>query len=190
MKKIFLSFIAVLAFTTAWSQTDLKINPIGFLFGSPDVSAEFGISESMGVEPFVGVTYSNFKIGEATLKSNGFRLGGVGKYYFSPEKGLDKFWAGVYLRGGTSTSTGTVNGKAEETSNARVALGLGLGYKWVSSKNIVFELGFGAGRALLNKYTVKSGSADLSQYPILNIDLLTRIQVGYRFGGGGGGKKK
>lgn len=186
MKKLLTLVIAILAFSTAWSQTDVKINPIGALFGSPDISAEFAINESTGIEPFIGVTFRNYAITDVTYKSNGFGLGAIGKYYFNPEKGMDKFWTGLYLRGGNSTSTGTFNGTAEEVGNARVALGFAAGYKWVSSRNIVFELGIGIGRAFYNKYTNKTaGSIDLSKFPIANIDGLGRLQVGYRFGSTG-----
>ena len=182
MKKIFLSLIAVLAFSTAWSQTDVKINPLGLLFGSPDISAEFGINESFGVEPFVGLNFGNIKVGDATFKSSGFRVGGLGKYYFGTVKGLDKFWAGLYLRGGSGSLTTTANGTTTVVDNARLAAGLAVGYKWVSSRNIIFELGFGVGRAFVDKSTVKSGNTDPDSFSI-PYDFLGRLQLGYRFGG-------
>ena len=186
MKKIFLSLITVLTFSTAWSQTEIKINPLGLLFGSPDISAEFGINESTGIEPFVGINFGNISVGSVTYKSSGFRLGGIGKYYFNTSKGLDKFWAGLYLRGGSgSSTTSSTTGGSTSTAkidNTRLAAGLAIGYKWVSSRNIVFELGFGVGRAFIDKSTVSSGTADAESFSI-PYDFLGRLQLGYRFGG-------
>ena len=47
MKKLLTLIVTVLTLTTAWSQTELKINPIGALFSSPDVSAEFGVADNI-----------------------------------------------------------------------------------------------------------------------------------------------
>jgi hypothetical protein len=188
--KILLSLaIFCMSRLSTYAQTDVKINPIGALFGSPDISAEFGVNESVGIEPLLGISFGSVTVLDEKFKSSGFRVGAIGKYYFNPDKGTDKFWAGLYLRGGGSTSktSGSTN---ESFSNRRMSAGLALGYKWVSRKNIVFELGFGAGRALINKFEVESGSVNLAEVPLLNIDILGRISVGYRFGGDSGGSKK
>ncbi len=191
MKKLLSLAIAVFVFTTAWSQTEIKINPIGVLFSSPDISVEFGVADNIGIEPYIGASWYNLTVDNTKYKSTGFGYGVNGKYYFSPEKGIDKFYAGLYLRGGSS------NFKSD-TSNAnftrnRLSLGLSLGYKWVSRNNVVFEIGAGVGRKLFSKYSNESGTVDVSKIPLLNLDGYFKFAVGYRFGGGtmaDTGKKK
>lgn len=191
MKKLLTLIVTVLTLTTAWSQTELKINPIGALFSSPDVSAEFGVADNIGIEPYIGASWYNLTVDNTKYKSKGFGYGVNGKYYFSPEKGIDKFYAGLYLRGGSSNFKSD-SSSANFTRN-RLSLGLSLGYKWVSRNNVVFEIGAGVGRKLYSKYSNESGTVDISKIPLLNLDGYFKFAVGYRFGGGSSadsGKKK
>ena len=167
------------------AQTEIKINPLGMLFASPDVALEFAANESIGIEPTIGVSFPSVTIDGTKLKSTGFQAGVLGKYYFGPEKGIVKFYAGLYTRMGTSKfSSEDDNGTEEGFNRFRLAIGITTGYKWVSKKNVVFELGLGTGRNLTNKFTDNTGSFDTSGIPFLNFDLFLRLVVGYRFGGG------
>ena len=173
------------------AQTELKINPIGLLFSSPDLSAEFAVAENIGVEPFLGVTFLKLTVDGDGYKSNGLNYGVNGKYYFNPEKGIDKFYAGIYMRGGKSKYTGQGSNSGDSFSHNYFGVGLSLGYKWVSRQNIVFDLGAGVGRKFLNKYTdASSSNVDLSGITLLNLDGFFRFGVGYRFGGGSGGSRR
>jgi hypothetical protein len=190
MKKLILAIAFMSSFAAVQAQTELKINPLGLLFLSPDLSAEFAVSEDIGIEPTVGISFLKLKVEEESLKSTGLSYGVQGKYYFNPDKGIDKFYAGIYLRGGNSTFTSSTAGDNDKLTQNKLGIGLALGYKWVSKKNIVFELGGGLGRKLFNKFNVESGSTNLSNVPILNFDGFFRFSVGYRFGGDGGGSSR
>lgn len=184
MKKFTLFFFVISMMTCVVSnaQIDLKINPLGALFSSPDVSAEFNISESIGVEASVGIAFPKYTVNGEEFKTNGFGLLGAGKYYFGPEDGCDKFFAGLYARYASTTGSSSVSD--DEVSNTRVGAGLLIGYKWVSNKNIIFEIDAGFGRAFVNDYELSSGdSTDLSDIPLLNFDGVFRLMVGYRLGG-------
>lgn len=191
MKK-FIVLILVCAFTfKIQAQTELKINPLGLLFSSPDLSAEFGVAENIGIEPFIGVSFLKLTVDGDGYKSNGLGYGVNGKYYFSPDKGIDKFYSGIYMRGGNSKYTGQGNNSGDSFSRNYFGVGLSLGYKWVSRQNIVFDLGGGIGRKFLNKYTnASSSSVNVSDIPLLNLDGFFRFGVGYRFGGGDGGSRR
>ena len=181
MKKLLTLIAAVFTLSTAWSQTELKINPIGALFSNPDLSAEFGVADNIGIEPYIGASWYKIAVDNNDYKSKGFGYGVNGKYYFSPEKGIDKFYAGLYLRGGSSNFKSD-SSNANFTRN-RLSLGLSLGYKWVSRNNVVFEIGAGVGRKLFSKYSNESGTVDISKIPLLNLDGYFKFAVGYRFGG-------
>jgi hypothetical protein len=189
MKKLIYAAALLCTLTNLHAQTELKINPLGALFLSPDVSAEFGISESFGLEPTLGISFFRLTVDGNQFKSTGFSYGAQGKYYFSPSKGIDGFYGGVYLRGGqssfkTSTSgSGTVTSSTESFSRNRLGAGFTLGYKWVTAKNVVIELGTGFGRKIFNKYSNIDKGVDAAKLPILNFDGFFKFSVGYRFGG-------
>ena len=183
MKKLLTLVAAVMAFATVFGQTEVKINPVGALFSSPDVSVEFAVSEAIGIEPYIGANWNKITVNDVAYKSTGVGYGLNGKYYFGPDKGIDKFYAGLYLRGGSSKFKS--DSSSSNFNRDRLSLGLSLGYKWVSSKNIVFEIGAGLGRKLYSKYSNTSGTVDVSKIPLLNLDGFFKFAVGYRFGGGG-----
>lgn len=158
------------------AQTEIKINPLGLLFGSPDVSAEFGLGNSAGIEPFIGFTSRKFLGGDVKLFA--LNTGASFKYYFNPQRGVDRFYAGAYTRFNTGTLTDNLSD--DEGGYKRLSLGLLIGQKWVSKKNIVFELALGVGRAFVNK--VEEGNNNFSDVDF-DLDIMTRLAVGYRFGG-------
>ena len=164
----------------AFTQVELKINPIGILFNNPDVAAEFLIAENFGVEGKVGVRWYKVNDGFDEYKANGFNIIGSGKYYFKPDQGCDKFYIGAYLKFGNSTAD--ASNSDDSFSNTRLALGPIIGYKWVaSSGKVVFELGFGVGRAFVNDWGDANDSF-LDDVPLLDIDFTGTLAVGYRFG--------
>jgi len=105
MKKlIVLALFAFAISNTTIAQIELKINPLGLLFNSPDIVGEYLVNEDIGVELGIGLAYgsSTFDLGE-DLKRSGFSSLAAGKYYFNPDDGCDKFYAGIYLRPRTLT---------------------------------------------------------------------------------------
>jgi hypothetical protein len=182
MKRLILAFALALSIVSLKAQTELKINPIGVLFASPDLSAEFGVSQNFGIEPYVGLSWFNLTVDDTKYSSNGVGYGVHGKYYFGSESNLSKFYGGMYLRGGHSKFKTSDN--SESFTRDRLGLGFELGYKWVTQKNIVFEVAGGAGRKLFSKYSNTTGSVNTTSIPLLNFDGFFRFCIGYRFGGG------
>jgi len=185
MKTRILTFLCFCFFTSAFAQVDLKINPIGALFGNPDVSADFALSDKFSVEGGLGLNLGSFSIGELSYKRSGFGAFAAGKTYFNPEDGADKFGLGVYskFRSIKSKVDGTDSSTDNYTRN-RFAVGLLCGWKWVSDKNILFEIDLGAGRAFVDNIefdNASSTSVEVDDIPALSVDLLVRFAVGYRF---------
>ena len=155
------------------AQLDVEINPINIAFGKLNVSAEKGLAESFGLE-----LMGSYDWKWITEDYTSFSASAWGKYYMAPDKGLDHSYIGPYLRYSLITYTGM----DEKLNYNRVSAGFGLGYKWVSERNIVFDLGIGAGRAFVNQVDTGDGnSEDLSDAPLLNIDVIVKFAVGYRF---------
>ena len=186
MKIKFLTFLFACFFVTSYAQIDLKINPIGALFGSPDVTADFILNDQFSVEGGLGIDFGSFRINDIKYKRSGFSVLAVGKHYFNPNLGGDKFGVGIYSRFrnfGNSLSDG---GDTDDYTRTRLALGLQIGWKRVSESGFIFEFDFGGGRALVDN--TKFDNASISSIteddiPSLTVDLLVRIAIGYRIGG-------
>ena len=188
MKKLIFALALIVTVATLQAQTELKINPIGALFASPDISLEFGVNENIGIEPFIGLSFPSLTVDGTKYKSTGLGYGVHGKYYFGGDKGLDKFYGGIFLRGGNTKFT-TSTSSNDKFTRSRLGVGFELGYKWVSSQNIVFELGAGIGRKIYSKYSDASNSVNTANIPLLNLDGFFRFNIGYRFGGGSSSKR-
>ncbi len=183
-KSIFFALLFITAFTgVATAQVEVKINPVGLLFSRVSANIEFIASDDFGIEGSPFIDFLSLDLGDdSKYKTFSFGLMGAGKYYFGPQDGADRFYAGAYLRykGGKYTVEG--GDESDSFTRTRVALGLLTGYKWVSQKNVVFEIGFGLGRSIVDNIKTNDGfSEDIADIPLLNFDFIGRLAVGYRF---------
>ena len=176
--KSFLFLCLIFCTTGASAQTDVSINPIGLLFSNIGVSLERPVSENFGLEGTANFSFNKYDALGDEFNSNGFGLRALGKYYFKPEKGIDKFNIGPYARIGYNN----INFTGDKIKNFRFAIGFYTGYKWVSKGNLIFELGFGLGRAFVNSYTSDATSFDADEWPGFNLDATGKLAIGYRFG--------
>jgi hypothetical protein len=120
MKKSLTSLIWIFAIYSASAQTEIKVCPIAVLFGVFAGSAETAVSESFGLD------------GDVIALSDFFGFNISGKYYFNPVRRIDGFHIGMY--GGN-------------IADGSMGVGFLIGYKWLSRKNVLFELGIGGGRS-------------------------------------------
>lgn len=171
-KRLFATIAAVLFVVGAsFAQIEVKVNPIGLLFGGISASGEYILNDNMGVE-------ASLRLASTTLvdvKTTGFGAGASYKYYFSPDKGADKFYVYGYLD--------YVGGKGTDSASAtltysRVAAGFGAGYKWVADSGLLFDIGFGIGRNLSSNWTWSDGQTTSINFPL---DLNGKLAIGWRF---------
>ena len=121
MKKIILFVVCALSIARIAAQTEIKISPIPLLFGAGAISIEQGLAESFGLDL------------DVVLAEGFFGANLSGKYYFNPERGIDKFHIGMFL------------GIIGEDNVPGV--GFLAGTKLISRKNLLFEVGLGIGRS-------------------------------------------
>lgn len=182
MKKVLFTCAVIFVSLGAKAQIDLSINPIALLFSNFDLSAEYRASNDIGIELTPGISFNKYNLGDGDYKTTGYGVRLIGKYYFSPEDGCDKWSIGPYVKFAGSSLKNDANG--HEATNTRLAVGFYSGYKWVSRKNIIFELGLGVGKAFVNKYSSNDENYDLGIFDtITDIDFTGKLAVGYRFGG-------
>ena len=145
MKKVLLVIAMVAAGFTANAQKNVvKVNPLGLVFGSLDVSYERVISDKAAVE--VGFAYSSFDVtsGNTKVSTNGYGVEGKYKFYFSSEKDAPKGWYGAPFVAYSVSSVDSDGVKGDANSFAAGALA---GYQWVfggSDSGFSLDLNFGA----------------------------------------------
>lgn len=174
--------LAVFSFSAfrANAQVDVTLNPIGLLFGDLSVGADFILSDEFSVEGTIGIGGGSDDF--SSLKWTNIPIGVVGKYYFNPDDGADKFYADAFLRFISRSYKADGDTNYSEYSQTRFGLGVGIGYKSVSRSGIVFDIGFGVGRALIDNTKFES---DGDEYNVDWPDIMFqgKLGIGYRFGG-------
>lgn len=151
------------------ANMEIKINPIGVLFGNADIGIEF-IRDGISFEVFP--SFISRTVGITDLRYSGLGLGAAARYYFNPEYArATKLFMAPYARF-SRTSTRFAN--QDNRTNTRFAVGFMVGYKWKSQGPITFELAFGLGRNFVNDW---SFGDDFNG----DRESLGRLAVGYRF---------
>jgi hypothetical protein len=107
------------------AQTDLSVSPFALLVPALVATLEIPVANNVGLEGYV-------------LAAEG---GGVvnlnARYYLTPKRGHDGFNIGMFVGGGTDLGVGP---------------GFSFGYKTVSERGVLFDVGFGLGRSLSDEF--------------------------------------
>jgi hypothetical protein len=185
MKKatIIVAILVFSAFAGNAQHLELKTNPIGLLFNTVPVSLEYVVNDDIGLEATASYSYSTGDFFEGTSSASGLVMSGLFKYYFSPNKGGDRFYAFPYVRYAnrkfTFSNTNTT-GNVVATWKAFGA-GFGIGYKWVSEKGILLDIGGGLGKNFTGEFTYDDPTYEEESVDIPSINGIFRISLGYRF---------
>lgn len=199
MKKIYSLIIAIiLAHNCSFSQVDFK----GGLFASLPygffAAGEYELYENLGLELGV-VSNLGTTIDQTYLSGTAILLNA--RYYFSPRYGLDRFYAGVYVRPHTtvikeefnnfSFSTFPTTGSVVPTSSnfelsrdSGVGIGILIGKKFVDKNKYFLDLNVGLGRNLGRRvYDIDRVSTPFTfgrQSDRISIDFFYSLVIGYR----------
>jgi Protein of unknown function (DUF3575) len=170
------------------AQVDLKIGPLGPVFGTVNLRSEFGLSDNFGLEATVGAGWNTLTINdEPELRNRVLRLGLNGRYYFNPsELGQDKFYLGMYSRYSRGSAKTTDVDIDDVYNTDRFSVGFLTGIKFFArGDRFLFDFNLGIGRAFVYRFDAVDGSEpiDLSGVPLVNLDIPLSIMIGYRFGG-------
>jgi len=185
MKKLVLLVVAIATFGFASAQIEAKINPLGAIFGKPDISAEYIVSDSFGVELGVGFAFGKamgVSVGDVyEPKQSGFGVKLAGKYYFSPDDGGDGWYGDIYLRQESLTIDDTAHEGYNGFKRSIFAAGVEFGKKWVFDSGFLVEAALGGGRAISekNEWLNDNDSEDFGVK--LGFDLTGKFAIGYRF---------
>ena len=196
MKKTFLMLIAFAMVQVAQAQIELKVNPLGALFGRPDISAEYITSESFGIELSTGIAFG--KAPGLTVddiynpKQSGFSVKLAGKYYLSPQNSADGWYTALYVRQQSIKIEDKTNEDYLGFKRSVFAAGIDVGRKWVMDSGFLIDFGVGFGKAISEKNEWLIDNNTSEDFGIkIGVDLTAKFAIGYRFGeSGSSGKKK
>lgn len=180
MKKVLLPILMLLClfgFHKAEAQVDVTLNPVGALFGDFNIGVDFALARSFSLEVQAG--FGTNKIGG--IKGVNTPINVVGKYYFSPKHGADRFYVDAFARFVHRNWNYDDNSTNANYTSTRFGVGFGIGYKIVSNKGFVFDLGFGFGRAIVTNNKYESGGIE-ENVNWGNGIVLGKFGIGYRFG--------
>lgn len=149
-----ISLLAVLCSTYSFAATaestgpdkdlNIRVNPLGFIFGAANVQFDIGISDSFTLGP--SLSYASVKATSTTtvngtttssssVSSSAFGVGARANLFL----GHSRFTDGWYL----GPEVGFASAKAGSTSASGLSVGAVVGYGWFWEKgfNIMFGLG-------------------------------------------------
>lgn len=175
-KILLLSMMMLLVFALQ-AQVEVKTNPVAYLFKNFPVKAEYVFSPNWGAELGLGYQLTNWTLDNGERADiNRYAASLAVKHYFMPSaKGGDRFYALLYNK--YRKYQGSASTTSDRVYATRDALGLALGYKWVSQKQFTVETALGGGRAVYNEID----GQDISMLPFVNLDVYWRLDIGYRF---------
>lgn len=156
MKKSFLVLIAILTFSfQSNAQIEVSTNPIGLLFNTYIISVDYHTSPDWSFGGEMGINTANSTRTASAYYANA-------KHYFNPFSDAKMFYVGTFA------GVFSYNYEIITLGENQSTFGVGFmgGYKLVSRKNVVMDLGLGLGRGVIN-------SGVLPYF---------RANLGYRFG--------
>jgi opacity protein-like surface antigen len=187
MKKVLL-LVVVMTTAMASAQFEAKINPLGALFGRPEVSGEYIVSDNFGVELSLGVAFGKtgtsvssgeFSSEKPTQSGFGVKLGG--KYYFSPDQGGDGWYGGLYLRQESLNISYDDDYSDYDYKSSIFAGGIEFGKKWVFDSGFLIDLSAGVGRPFSENREWTNVDGDYDASIELGVDFVGKFALGYRF---------
>jgi len=199
MKKLLFTLIFGTVFTIQ-AQYEIKLNPIMTALGQADISGEYLISETFGVElslqPYFGKAYEFSNSQNFTGKQSGMGEKLRVKYYYSPYNGGDGYYVDLLVTNASITTIGEkyqkeIDGEYVDIQKtfkqSYLGIGFELGHKSVLDSGIIFEYAVGLGSFLSNNMKIIPDPLDTegktiegeSETPLF---FTGKFVIGYRFG--------
>ena len=185
MRKVLLLVVAIATFGFASAQMEAKVNPLGAMFGKPDISGEYIVTDNFGVEASVSFAFGKVAgvsldgAEKPTQSGLGFKV--AGKYYFSPDDGGDGWYGGIYIRQESRTVSYSSAYNTNDYKSDVFAGGVEFGRKWVFDSGFLIELAAGVGRPFSEKRGFINSNSDYDVDFSIGVDFIGKFAIGYRF---------
>lgn len=187
MKNLILTLAFISSAFCSNAQIELKIRPLGLLFGNYGAIVEYKLSERKSIDFEASILSSGVRFSNVSVSTRGFSTNATYRSYFaSSKKRSGGFW-GPYANFTKSELKGTVpnvsnTNTTDEVYSKSTTLGAGalIGYKWGFNNNVTTELLFGLGFNVLNNYQDLLNNRPKTS--ISNLSNMARFAIGYSFG--------
>ena len=180
LKKLIFCAFLITGMPTIYAQIDVTINPVNALFGKYSIGVDIALSEKMSVEP----TFSILSRKEGDGRYTGIPVNAFFKYYFNPNNGIDRFYGTAWLRFvSRKFKYSDTSQNFSDFTQTRFGLGFGIGYKVAANNGLIFDIGFGAGRAFVDNLSYDDENLGHEEINFGSILFAGKLAIGYRFGG-------
>jgi hypothetical protein len=216
MKKLMIA-VLLLSGVTLKAQHDISVDVLGFAFSKYGLGYEYALNQNNSVG--ININFSSKNMFDDGISNNAIyalidkeydysEMNIVPEYkaFFTPNKGNDGIYAGLYAKyrtskasGNTFTDTtgfstsGVVTMGKTDVSTSGFALGVMGGYKWKTSGALFLEITAGVGKFLGNNVKYSNPKAeddpnfDEDDYipyigSSLPVDIRINLKVGIRIG--------
>ncbi len=215
MKKLLIIALLVSG-TSIKAQHDVSVDVLGFAFSKYGIGYEYAINQNNSVGINFNISSKNmFDDGisnnviyaalDKEYKYSEINIVPEYKAFFTPNKGNDGVYMGLYGKFRTSKASGNtfdsdinligLQAKETDVSTSGFALGAMAGYKWKTSGALFLEATVGVGKFLMNNVNYSDALAendpnfnedDYIPYigNTLAVDLRIAVKIGIRIGGG------
>ena len=215
MKKLAIIALLLSGITTVKAQHDISLDVLGFAFSKYGLGYEYAINSNNSVG--INFNMSSKNLFDDGISNNAYYATLDGEYdysemniipeykaFFTPNKGNDGVYMGLYGKFRTSKASGNTFTDASgilpvlsktDVSTSGLALGALAGYKWKTSGALFLECTIGVGKFLTNNVKYSNALAeddtnfDEDDYiPYIGnglaVDLRLAVKIGIRIGGG------
>lgn len=215
MKKLLIIALLVSG-TTIKAQHDVSVDVLGFAFSKYGLGYEYAINPNNSVGFNFNMSSKNmfddgisnnatYALLDQEYKYSEINIIPEYKAFFTPNKGNDGIYMGLYGKFRTSKASGNtfdsnvdligLQPATTDVSSSGLALGAMAGYKWKTSGALFLEGTIGIGKFLMNNVSYSDALAesdpnfDENDYipyigNTLAVDLRIAVKIGIRIGGG------
>lgn len=212
MKKLIVAALLLTSGLGVKAQHDISLDALGFAFSKYGIGYEYAINSKNSVGINVNFTSKNmfsdmknqYSVIDGDLDYSEMNIIPEYKSFFTPNKGNDGVYLGIYGKFRTSSSAGNTFATVVDTvpvigqtdvSSTGIALGAMVGYKWKTSGAMFLEVTAGVGKFLSTSVSYSNSIAeDLDESEFneddyipyigneLPVDFRLALKIGIRIG--------
>jgi hypothetical protein len=177
MKKLIIAALLLTSGFGVKAQHDISLDALGFAFSKYGIGYEYAINSKNSVGINVNFTSKNmfsdmknqYSIIDGDLDYSEMNIIPEYKSFFTPNKGNDGIYLGIYGKFRTSSSAGNTYATVVDTvpvigstdvSSTGLALGAMVGYKWKTSGAMFLEFTAGIGKFLSTSVSYSDSVAE------------------------------
>ncbi|MCM2322987.1 MAG: DUF3575 domain-containing protein, partial [Oligoflexia bacterium] len=123
--------------TTGMKDYNVRVNPLGLLFGSANAALDIGVSDSITVGPMASLMSATTTVGTTTTKTTIFGVGAGVNFFLGQNRFTDAWVFSPFAQ--------YISASVDSESAGALAVGADMGYQWFWENGVNLGLGLGVG---------------------------------------------